>query len=64
MCDRIGAGQWCVKAFLENPDGSFREIGVTYEWDKNVASRTYRKQDKKDGVRAVLYDPTGKRVKG
>jgi len=64
MCDRIGAGQWCVKVFLENGDGSFRELGSSYFWDKDAASRTYRKQENKTGVRAVLYDPTGKRVKG
>ena len=64
MCERIGAQQWCVKVFHENPDGSFRELGQSFHWDKAAAGRTYKKQDRKPGVRVIMYDPSGKRVRG
>jgi hypothetical protein len=64
MCERIGAGQWCVKVFLVQPDQSLKELGESYHWDKDAALRTYRKQNGKSGTRVIMYDTTGKRVRG
>lgn len=41
-----------------------RFIGANEFWDKQTANRAYKKQQNKMDTTVIMYDPTGKKIRG